>query len=129
MSRRTWLLRKGWTREELGTGFLKSETMAESHVGCRAAWQELQREIDSYGGQKDARLKAATAKLKAAKVAAEKARSALKAAEAAFVAATAEGEAAEGERAALIQQLASTKASVAGANRRMIIRVGAVTSC
>ena len=80
-----------------------------------AAWQELQQEIDSFGGQKDARLKAATAKLKAAKAAAEKARSALKAAEAALVAATAEGEAADGERAGLTEQLVSTKASVAGA--------------
>jgi structural maintenance of chromosome 2 len=89
--------------------------MTEPHVESCAAWQELQQEIDSYGGQKDARLKAAAAKLKAAKGAAEKARSALKAAEAALVAATAEGEAADSERAGLLQQLASTKASVAGA--------------
>ena len=81
------------------------------------ASQELQEEISSFGGQKDARLKAANAKLKAAKAALEKARTALKAAEAAHVAASAEGEAADGEREVLLQQLEATKASVAGAIR------------
>ena len=80
-----------------------------------SAWQELQEEIDSFGGQKDARLKAATAKLKAAKAALEKVRGAAKAAEAAHVAASAEGDAASDERVGLLQQLEATKLSVVGA--------------
>ncbi|KAK9836025.1 hypothetical protein WJX81_006911 [Elliptochloris bilobata] len=85
----------------------------ERKAAMAASAKELEKQIASFGRERDKHVKAAQAKVKAARTGAEQAKAALKAAATALAEAVAEGEAAAAERANLAQQLATAEAGVA----------------
>lgn len=98
---------------ELAAAEAAAEEARQKQQQTVAAAKQLEREIASFGQERDKHVRAAKERVKAAKAAAETAKKQLKAKEATLQACMAEAEAAEGERAALKEQLQAAQAAVA----------------